>query len=190
MKFSFINYLILVTLSLSGLMACDAPDNVRFGNKEHYLSKDIYASVPVEFMQYQIALGDTIEEVQSKLGFHLEMNDYETYQQAEFELDVMNDLAKPKVACVFVRQRLVSFTAEYDFIQRVANINDTLQRLAKVQPAFLNLRKELGKNGISMYSVKNLNEHKTYNFKKDMNNNYMACTYQVAYPEFAKYSII
>lgn len=184
MKLAILNYLCVAIIAVSLLTACDAPDSVRFGNNQHILSKDLYASIPVDFMNYQIALGDTIEEVQNKLGFYLEMNDYETYQQTAFNIRLIDNSAKSKVECVFVKQRLVSFKADYELINHEENIADTLQQLGKLQPSILNLRNELSKNGISMYSFKELGEQVTFTFKKDNNNKYEGCVYQIAYPEF------
>jgi hypothetical protein len=135
-------------------------------------------------MNYQIALGDTIQEVQNKLGFYLEMNDYNNYQQADFNIRLNDNSTKSKVECVFVKQRLVSFKAEYELTNHEENITDTLQQLAKLQPSILNLKNELSKNGISMYSFKELGEQVTFTFKKDNYNNYEGCVYQIAYPEF------
>jgi hypothetical protein len=184
MKLAILNYLGVATIAVFLLTACDAPDSVRFGNNQQTLSKDLYASIPVDFMNYQIALGDTIEEVQNKLGFYLEMNDYDTYQQAAFSIDLSDNSAKSEVECMFVKQRLVSFKADYELINHEENIEDTLQVLAKIQPSILNLRNELSKNGISMYSLKELGEQVTFTFKKDNFNNYEGCVYQIAYPEF------
>ena len=190
MKFAVLNYLGVAIIAILSLIACDAPDSVRFGNNQHKLSKDLYASIPVNFMNYQIALGDTIQEVQNKLGFYLEMNDYNNYQQADFNIRLNDNSTKSKVECVFVKQRLVSFKAEYELINHEENIADTLQQLAKLQPSILNLKNELSKNGISMYSFKELGEQVTFTFKKDNYNNYEGCVYQIAYPEFTNNTTI
>lgn len=190
MKFAVLNYLGVAIVAILSLIACDAPDSVRFGNNQHTLSKDLYASIPVNFMNYQIALGDTIQEVQNKLGFYLEMNDYNNYQQADFNIRLNDNSTKSKVECVFVKQRLVSFKAEYELTNHEENIADTLQQLAKLQPSILNLKNELSKNGISMYSIKELGEQVTFTFKKDNYNNYEGCVYQIAYPEFTNNTTI
>jgi len=185
MKLTIINYLGATVIAIFLLLACDAPESVRFGNSQHNLSKDLFASVPVDFMHYQIALGDTIEEVQNKLGFYLEMNDFEGYQKAEFKVNSISNSANSKVECVFMKQRLVSFKADFELKRAAERITDTLKALAKVQPSILNLRNELEKKGISFYSFKKLSEQVTFAFKMDKNNNYKGCVYQIAYPEFA-----
>jgi len=190
MKLAVLNYLGVAAIAVFLITACDAPDSVRFGNNQHTLSKDLYASIPVDFMNFQIALGDTIEEVQNKLGFYLEMNDFETFQQAEFDVTLNNNTTQTKVECVFVKQRLVSFKADYELIEHAENISDTLQSLALLQPTILNLKNELGKSGISMYSIKELGEQITFTFKKDHLNHYKGCVYQIAYPEFSNNSAI
>jgi hypothetical protein len=185
MKFPLLNYVAVMASTMFLLTACDAPESVRFGNGAHKLSRDLCAAVPVDFMQYEIALGDTIAEVQNKLGFYLHLVDFENYQQAEFTVNSVDNFLKPKVECLFVKQRLVCFKADYEFIEHEENISDTLEKLAKQHPSILNFRNELVKNGISMYTSKNLGEQVTFTFKMDNIDNYKGCVYQIAYPEFS-----
>jgi hypothetical protein len=187
MNFSFINYSVITLLAVFSLIACDAPDSVRFGNNQHSLSKDLYASVHVDFMHYQIALGDTIEEVQNKLGFYLNVNDFETHQQAEFKVNPIGNSTNSKVECFFVKQRLVSFTATQELIKPEKEITDTLKILSKLQPAIGDLSKELSQKGISMYSIKDISKQITYTLNKNKDYYYRECKYQIAYPEFACY---
>jgi len=185
MKFTVLNYLGTVALAIFTLSACDAPDSVRFGNVEHTLSKNLFAAVPVDFLHYELALGDTIEEVQNKLGFYLELNDYDTYQQVEFKVNYGEISERSLIACVFVKQRLVLFSAKHEFKQQEETLLDSIETVAKLQPTLLKFAPEMEQNGLSFYSLRELDEQVTIAFTKDKNNKYSGCCYQIAYPEYA-----